>query len=65
MRAFALLALLSLATCGSDPDKRTTPQEGKVTAKAIADVDGAMADAQKAKPLTVAPSDAKVDVSAK
>ena len=51
MRALVLLALLILAACGSDPDKRTTPQEGKVTAKAIADVDGAMADARLAKPI--------------
>ena len=57
MRAFALLALLTLAACGSDPDKRTTPQEGKVTAKAVADVDGAMADARNAKPVVVKPAE--------
>lgn len=61
MRAFALLALLALAACGSDPDKRTTPQEGKVTAKAIADVDAAMADARRAKPAVVTPAEAPAE----
>lgn len=57
MHRIALLALLALAACGSDPDKRTTPQESKVTAKAIADVDGAMADARNAKPVVATPAE--------
>ncbi len=57
LRALSLIALLALAACGNDPDKRTTAQEGQVTAKAVADVNGAMADAMKAKPLPVATAD--------
>ncbi len=49
--AFCLLSCLALAGCDDDPDKRTTPQESRVTAKAVADVDAAMADARRARPL--------------
>ncbi|WP_426162959.1 hypothetical protein [Sandarakinorhabdus sp. DWP1-3-1] len=52
--ALCLLAALALAGCDDDPDKRTTPQESRVTAKAVADVDAAMADARKARPLPAA-----------
>ncbi len=60
MRALPLILLFALAACGSDPDKRTTPQEGKVTAKAVADVDAAMADARKAPPVAIAAQPAAV-----
>lgn len=44
MRFIASLLFLALAACTADPDARTTADEGKLTAKAVADVDAAMAD---------------------
>ena len=54
MRFFVPLLLLALAACTADPDARTTADEGRLTAKAVADVDAAMADAG-AKPPAKAP----------
>ena len=52
--ALPLIALaLVLTACGKNPDARSTAEEGQLTAKAVADVDGAMADAQKAAPAPV------------
>jgi hypothetical protein len=51
IRLPALLCLVTLAACGSDPDARTTTAENAVAAKAIADVDAAMAEARRARPL--------------
>jgi hypothetical protein len=49
-----LIALtLVLTACGKDPDARSTAGEGQLTAKAVADVDGAVADAQKTAPAPV------------
>jgi hypothetical protein len=52
MRTLPLLVIaLLLAACGGDkPDARTTPGESQVAAKAVADVDGAMADARTPAP---------------
>ncbi|MFZ4689725.1 MAG: hypothetical protein ACOYLS_10855 [Polymorphobacter sp.] len=50
-----ILAAFVLAACGKDPDARTTKAESNLAAKAVADVDAAMADANKAKPPTPAP----------
>ena len=45
-----LLALLTLlAACGDDPDARNTSGENPVTTRAVADVDAAMADAQRTR----------------
>jgi len=44
-RTLPFLLLAGLAACTADPDARTTADEGKLTAKAVADVDAAMADA--------------------
>ena len=41
MHRIALLALLTLAACDKDPDKRTTAAESQVSARAVADVDAA------------------------
>lgn len=47
-----LLALtLGLAACGDDPDKPGTAAQGKLTAKAVADVDAAMAETRRAKAI--------------
>lgn len=62
--AFCLLSCLALAGCDDDPDKRTTPQESRVTAKAVADVDAAMADARRARPLPAAAAPAAVPETA-
>ena len=51
MRLIFLLLPLALAACGSDPDKPATAAEGQLTAKAVADVDAAMAEARRAKVL--------------
>jgi hypothetical protein len=52
MRAILPLTLLLLATaCGSDPDERATTGESDLTAKAVADVDAAMAEARRAPAL--------------
>lgn len=50
----ALLLVLALTACGSDPDARSTGAESRVTAKAVADVDAAMAEARRA-PVPVLP----------
>jgi len=56
MRAILPLALLLVITaCGSDPDERKTSGESELTAKAVADVDAAMAEAKKAPALPVVP----------
>jgi uncharacterized OsmC-like protein len=44
MRRLVPLLLLALAACTADPDARNTADEGQLTAKAVADVDAAMAD---------------------
>ena len=54
MRRLVPLLLLALAACTADPDARIPADEGRLTAKAVADVDGAMADAG-AKPPAKAP----------
>nr|WP_310522965.1 hypothetical protein [Polymorphobacter sp.] len=51
MRRLILLLPLLLAACGSDADKPATGAEGQLTAKAVADVDAAMAEARRAKVL--------------
>lgn len=49
MKRFALLAFVAiLAGCGTDPETPATPGESRVTAKAVADVDAAMAEARRA-----------------
>jgi hypothetical protein len=56
LRPILPLTLLLLATaCGSDPDERATTGESDLSAKAVADVDAAMAEARKAPALPVAP----------
>ncbi len=57
--ALALTALLVLSACGGNPDTRTTADEARVSAKAVADVDAAMADARAAQPLPPAAEPAK------
>jgi hypothetical protein len=52
----ALVTLLMLAGCGSDPDARSAPEEDRLTAKAVADVEAAMAEARGP---TAAPPPAK------
>ena len=47
MRRTLPFLLLALAACTADPDARTTADEGKLTAKAVADVDAAMADSAR------------------
>jgi hypothetical protein len=42
----SLVALLFVAGCGSDPDARQAPEEDRLTAKAVSDVDAAMAEAR-------------------
>ena len=54
MRFLPLLILLFLAACDKDPDKRTTVPESQVTAKAVADVDAAAAEALQVRPLPTA-----------
>jgi uncharacterized OsmC-like protein len=44
MHRTLLFLLIALAACTADPDARTTADEGKLSAKAVADVDAAMAD---------------------
>jgi hypothetical protein len=48
----AIIALLFVTGCGSDPDARKAPEEDRLTAKAVADVDAAMAEARGAPPPT-------------
>jgi hypothetical protein len=52
--ALPLIALLMLAGCGSNPDARQAPEEDLLTAKAVADVDAAMAEARGAPPPAAA-----------
>ena len=40
------VALLLVTACGKNPDARKSVAEDTLTAKAVADVDGAMADTQ-------------------
>ncbi len=56
MRAYPFIAIaLLVGACGSDkPDERATPGESKVAAKAVADVDAAMAEAE-APPVVPSP----------
>jgi hypothetical protein len=54
-RAPLLLALALLASCGKDPDERVTSNEADLSAKAVADVDAAMAEARRAPALPVVP----------
>ena len=50
LRIIPLISLaIALSACGSDPDKPATAAEGQVAAKAVADVDAAMAEARRAK----------------
>lgn len=49
-RLLPLAALLLAAGCGSDPDARKAPEEDRLTAKAVADVDAAMAEARGLPP---------------
>ena len=50
MRNLLTLALpLLVAACGGSDEPAGTPATGTVTAKAVADVDGAMADAQRSR----------------
>lgn len=42
-----LLTLLLVTACGKDPEAREAPQEDLLTAKAVADVDAAMAEARR------------------
>jgi hypothetical protein len=56
MRALPLLlALLLVAACSKDPDAPATGSEGELTAKAVADVDAAMAEARRAPVLPAVP----------
>lgn len=56
MRATPLLfALLLVTACGKDPDAPATGSEGELTAKAVADVDAAMAEARRAPARPVLP----------
>lgn len=48
--AAIVAAALLLGSCGSSPDDRKTDGEAALTAKAVADVDGAIADARGAAP---------------
>ena len=41
-----LCAMTFVAGCGSDPDARQAPEEDRLTAKAVSDVDAAMAEAR-------------------
>jgi hypothetical protein len=50
-----LIALLLVTACGSDPDARQAPEEDRLTAKAVADVDAAMAEA-RGTPAAAAPA---------
>jgi hypothetical protein len=51
MRCFLpLTVLLLVAGCGSDPDARKAPEEDRLTAKAVSDVDAAMAEARGPTP---------------
>ena len=43
-----ILLALVLAGCGSDPDARRSVAEDTLTAKAVADVDAAIADTKPA-----------------
>jgi hypothetical protein len=54
-RAPLLLVLALLASCGKDPDERVTSNEAGLSAKAVSDVDAAMAEARKAPALPVLP----------
>ena len=54
MRALPFLALLFLAACGSNDAAPVTGDEAKVTAKAVADVDAAMAEAKTARAVPAA-----------
>jgi hypothetical protein len=49
-QSLVLIALLFVAGCGSDPDARKAPEEDRLTAKAVADVDAAMAEARGLPP---------------
>ena len=44
MRCLAPLLFLALAACTADPDAHITADEGRLSAKAVADVDAAMTD---------------------
>lgn len=48
------LAMVLIAGCDRSPDTRTTPAESAVTARAVTDVDAAMADTLRA-PAVPAP----------
>lgn len=54
-RAPLLVVLALLASCGKDPDERVTSNEAGLTAKAVSDVDAAMAEARRAPALPVVP----------
>lgn len=44
LASLALLAALLTGCGGKDPDARKTPDEDRLTAKAVADVDAALAE---------------------
>ena len=54
-RAPLLILVVLLASCSKDPDERVTSNEADLTAKAVADVDAAMAEARRAPALPVMP----------
>jgi hypothetical protein len=52
--SLSLLALLLLAGCGGSDDTKGSTGTDPVAAKAVADVDAAMADAQRTRPAPAA-----------